>query len=284
MNAVKEFKGSYVKLFSNALHNGFHTTIWKYLRSLEDKTKIHLSDELLTEYGNNIAAETELNRETRAHVNTAALNEADAKRDKAMSYLFNVIEAAKEAVVPDIQAGGMALSVVILPYKGIQQLAHKEESAAIDGCLQDIRKPENSPYVLSLNLGAALSAADEANQEYKDLEQERRDDKRAKKLEPAKVVRPRTDANFKRICDLIYASQLLCTVPEDLTVIEGIIDHINSIIEEYRTSYNQSQGQKDAHEDKPAEGEEPTESEKPTEGEEPTGGEEQEPDDRPVVQ
>ena len=209
MNAVKEFKGSYVKLFSNALHNGFHTTIWKYLRSLEDKTKIHLSDELLTEYGNNIAAETELNRETRAHVNTAALNEADAKRDKAMSYLFNVIEAAKEAVVPDIQAGGMALSVVILPYKGIQQLAYKEESAAIDGCLQDIRKPENSPYVLSLNLGAALSAADEANQEYKDLEQERRDDKRAKKLEPAKVVRPRTDANFKRICDLIYASQLL---------------------------------------------------------------------------
>ena len=90
MNAVKEFKGSYVKLFSNALHNGFHTTIWKYLRSLEDKTKIHLSDELLTEYGTNIAAETELNRETRAHVNTAALNEADAKRDKAMSYLFNV--------------------------------------------------------------------------------------------------------------------------------------------------------------------------------------------------
>ena len=218
MNAVKEFKGSYVKLFSNALHNGFHTTIWKYLRSLEDKTKIHLSDELLTEYGTNIAAETELNRETRAHVNTAALNEADAKRDKAMSYLFNVIEAAKEAVVPDIQAGGMALSVVILPYKGIQQLAHKEESAAIDGCLQDIRKPENSPYVLSLNLGTALSAADEANQEYKDLEQERRDDKRAKKLEPAKVVRPRTDANFKRICDLIYASQLLCTVPEDLTL------------------------------------------------------------------
>jgi NhaP-type Na+/H+ and K+/H+ antiporter len=104
MNAVKEFKGSYVKLFSNALHNGFHTTVWKYLRSLEDKTKIHLSDELLTEYGTNIAAETELNRETRAHVNTAALNEADAKRDKAMSYLFNVIEAAKEAVVPDIQA------------------------------------------------------------------------------------------------------------------------------------------------------------------------------------
>ena len=157
MNAVKEFKGSYVKLFSNALHNGFHTTVWKYLRSLEDKTKIHLSDELLTEYGTNIAAETELNRETRAHVNTAALNEADAKRDKAMSYLFNVIEAAKEAVVPDIQAGGMALSVVILPYKGIQQLAHKEESAAIDGCLQDIRKPENSPYVLSLNLGVTSS-------------------------------------------------------------------------------------------------------------------------------
>ena len=278
MNAVKEFKGSYVKLFSNALHNGFHTTVWKYLRSLEDKTKIHLSDELLTEYGTNIAAETELNRETRAHVNTAALNEADAKRDKAMSYLFNVIEAAKEAVVPDIQAGGMALSVVILPYKGIQQLAHKEESAAIDGCLQDIRKPENSPYVLSLNLGTALSAADEANQEYKDLEQERRDDKRAKKLEPAKVVRPRTDANFKRICDLIYASQLLCAVPEDLTVIEAVIDHINSIIEEYVETYNRKQGHKGTDEDKPAD------EEKPSEGEEPTEGEEQEPDDRPVVQ
>ena len=146
MNTVKEFKGSYVQLYSNALHNGFHTAVWQYLRGLEDKTKINVSDELLAEYGTNIAAETELNRETRAHVNTAALQEADAKRDKAMSYLFNVIEAAKEAVIPDIQAGGKALGIVIQPYKGIQQLADKEESASIDGCLQDIRKPENSPY------------------------------------------------------------------------------------------------------------------------------------------
>ena len=259
MNTVKEFKGSYVQLYSNALHNGFHTAVWQYLRGLEDKTKINVSDELLAEYGTNIAAETELNRETRAHVNTAALQEADAKRDKAMSYLFNVIEAAKEAVIPDIQAGGKALGIVIQPYKGIQQLADKEESASIDGCLQDIRKPENSPYVLSLNLGAAISAADEANQEYKDLEQERRDDKRAKKLEPAKVVR-------------------LCAVPEDLTVIEDVIDHINSIIEEYVETYNRKQGHKGTDEDKPAD------EEKPSEGEEPTEGEEQEPDDRPVVQ
>ena len=159
MNTVKEFKGSYVQLYSNALHNGFHTAVWQYLRGLEDKTKINVSDELLAEYGTNIAAETELNRETRAHVNTAALQEADAKRDKAMSYLFNVIEAAKEAVIPDIQAGGKALGIVIQPYKGIQQLADKEESASIDGCLQDIRKPENSPYVLSLNLGDAATTS-----------------------------------------------------------------------------------------------------------------------------
>ena len=270
MNEVKEFKGSYITMYSNALHNGFHTAVWTYLRGLEDKTKINVSDELLTEYGTNIAAETELNRETRAHVNTAALQEADAKRDKSVSYLFNVIEAAKESTIPDLQKGGEALSIVIQPYKGIQQLADKEESAAIDGCLQDIRKSENSSYVLSLNLSAALAAADEANQAYKDLEEERRDDKRAKKLEPAKVVRPRTDANFRRICNLIYASQLLCTVPDDLPVIEDVIDHINSIIEEYVETYNRMQGHKGTGEDKPAEGEEPTEGE--------------EPDDRPVVQ
>ena len=40
MNTVKEFKGSYVQLYSNALHNGFHTAVWQYLRGLEDKTKI----------------------------------------------------------------------------------------------------------------------------------------------------------------------------------------------------------------------------------------------------
>ena len=112
-------------------------------------------------------------------------------------------------------------------------------------------------------------------------------------------VRLRTDANYNRICELIYASQLLCTVPEDKEIISGVIDDINAIVEEFKTSYNMSQGHKDSDTEepdteKPDEGEEPTEGTEP--GEEPNpdeqepgggeegGGEEPEPDDRPVVQ
>lgn len=270
MEEVKTIKGSLCSKFSNSLHNGFHSRIWQYLRGLDDKTKIHLSDELMSEYGTNIAAEGELDREARAHINTEALLAADRERDKAVSYLFNMIDAAKEATIPETQQAGKALNIVVAPYRGIQNIAGDEETAAVKGCVNDLRKPANSQYVLTLNLGAAITAAADANQKYEDLQSERTDYWTANKKEPAKEVRRRTDANYTRICELIYASQLLCTVPEDLPVIEEVIDHINGIIKEYRTSYNRSQGQKDSGEDKPEEGGEQEQ--------------EPEPDDRPVVE
>ena len=272
MEEVKTIEGSNCKRFSNLLHCDFHTRIWQMLRDVDDKTKIGISDELLSEYGTNIATEAELNREPRAQVTSEAIQEADVLRDKATSYMFNLIEAAKDATIPDVVKAGKALSIVIAPYKGLQSLADNAETAGIKGCVQDLRKTANSNYVLTLNLGAAISAADEANQEFERLQSERTDAKKADKKESNKVVRLRTDANYNRICELVYASQLLCTVPEDKEIISGVIDSINAIVEEHKSSYNRSQGQKDSEKDKPAEG-----------GETGEGGE-QEPDDRPVVQ
>ena len=299
MDEMKTIEGSNCSRYTNLLHSGFHTRIWQKLRDVEDKTKINVSDELLAEYGENIATETELNREPRADVTSEAIAEAEALRDKAVSYLFNQIEAAKEATIPEVMEAGKALTIVISPYKGLQSLADNAETAGIKGCVQDLRKPVNSNYVITLNIGPAITAADEANQEFERLKIARTEAKKANKKEKNVDVRLRTDANYNRICELIYASQLLCTVPEDKEIISGVIDDINAIVEEFKTSYNMSQGHKDSDtedpdSEKPDEGEEPTEGTEP--GEEPNpdeqepgggeegGGEEPEPDDRPVVQ
>ena len=280
MDEMKTIEGSNCSRYTNLLHSGFHTRNWQKLRDVEDKTKINVSDELLAEYGENIATETELNREPRADVTSEAL------RDKAVSYLFNQIEAAKEATIPEVMEAGKALTIVISPYKGLQSQADNAETAGIKGCVQDLRKPVNSNYVLTLNIGPAITAADEANQEFERLKIARTEAKKANKKEKNVDVRLRTDANYNRICELIYASQLLCTVPEDKEIISGVIDDINAIVEEFKTSYNMSQGHKDSDTEEP-DTEKPDEGEEPTEGTEP-GGEtkpdEQEPDDRPVVQ
>ena len=78
MDEMKTIEGSNCSRYTNLLHSGFHTRIWQKLRDVEDKTKINVSDELLAEYGENIATETELNREPRADVTSEAIAEAEA--------------------------------------------------------------------------------------------------------------------------------------------------------------------------------------------------------------
>ncbi len=282
MEEVKTIDGSYCARYSNALHNGFHSRIWQRLRKEADLTKIHVSDELITEYGENIAAETELNRETRAHADTAALADLDEQRDRAVSYILNVVEAAKNAPIDEVRKAGQALAVAISPYKGIQNLANDAETALIKGMLQDLRKSENAAHLTTLNLSAALTAADEANDEYETLQISRTTSRTANKKESTRTVRLRTDANYQRICDLVYASELLCAVPDDLPVITKVIDDFNGIIDEFKRSYNQSQGQKAAGKDTPTD--DTDEPEQPaTGGDEPTTGGTTEPDDRPTV-
>ena len=251
MKEVLSINGSFCSKFSNALHTGFHNRIYQRINEEEDKTKIHVDDALFTEYGNLIADETELNRESRVSAVTGELAEIDAERDGLVSYLLNTISAAAAAPLATVKAAGVALEAVTRPYKKIQTAANDAETNLIDGLLNDLRKSENSPHVLTLNLSDGLSALDDANRRFVKAQTERTATRVANQRTAMKEVRLQTDAVYQRICDLVYASELLCAVPEDLPVIEALIKDINGIVFEYKTSYNQSQGQKNKKDDKP---------------------------------
>ena len=72
--------------------------------------------------------------------------------------------------------------------------------------------------------------------------------KAAEDLEASKVVRPRTDANYQRITELIFATYLL----GDAAIraeIAPLIDRLNQFIAEQKTAHRQSQAQKKKGED-----------------------------------
>ena len=60
-----------------------------------------------------------------------------------------------------------------------------------------------------------------------------------------------------RICELIYASELICAVPDDQTLIRGIINEFNAIIDEFNASANMSKGQKGEDKEEESEGDDP---------------------------
>lgn len=249
MKEVLNIDGSFCSKYSNALHAGFHSRIYSKVNEVEDKTKIHVDDDLFAEYGGLIADEQELNRETRVSASTSELAKIDAERDGIVSYLLNTISAATQSPVAAVKTAGVALEALTRPYRGIQSMANNAESNLIDGLLTDLRKSANAQHLAALNISEAISALDDANRRFVQLQAERTDERTANKKKAMKEVRVQTDAVYNRICDLIYASQLICDVPADLEMVEKLIADINGIISEFRTTHNQSMAHKKKNDD-----------------------------------
>lgn len=67
--------------------------------------------------------------------------------------------------------------------------------------------------------------------------------KAAKDLETSKEVRLRTDANYQRITEYIFATYLLGDATKKAEI-APLIDRLNQFIADQRTAYKQSQAQK----------------------------------------
>lgn len=242
MEEVKKIQGSNSARFVNAQHAHFHSRAYEMVNGFGFE-KVNVSPELATEYKRNIDLEVELNNEARSYIETPQLASADSERDALTVYLFSAIRAAALSPAAEVREAAEALLLLIKPYTGLQSEARDRQTSGTDGLLLDLNKPANAQHIATLAQTPTVALLDEANKKYRRIQDTLTNRKAAEDLEASKAVRPRTDAAYQRIADLIFATHLLgneAVKAETAT----LIGRLNQLIAEQKTAHKQSMAQK----------------------------------------
>ncbi|MCI7285097.1 DUF6261 family protein [Parabacteroides sp. AGMB00274] len=252
MSNITKIEGSSCQRYSNALHVGFHQHILVIFETLlsDVLAKLHISEDLLNSYKKSIDQESELNRKSLASTLTITMDEEEAERDRLLSMLFFLVANALASSKAATKAAAQRLDVVLRPYKGIQNQADDAETALIRGLLGDLRKEENTEAVTALNLEPTLASLETTNNAFDQAKNKRAEENSTGETETTVEVRKKTDSMYQDICTLVYASALMATGDEDREFCVSIINEMNRVIANYKTSYKQSLAQKEARKKK----------------------------------
>ena len=170
------------------------------------------------------------------------MDEEEAERDRLLSMLFFLVANALASAKAATKAAAQRLDVVLRPYKGIQNQADDAETALIRGLLGDLRKEENTEAVTALNLEPTLTSLETANNAF--------DQAKNRRAEENAMDEGEKTVEYQDICTLVYASALMATEEGDKEFCVSIINEMNRVIANYKTSYKQSQAQKEARKKK----------------------------------
>ena len=252
MSNITKIEGSSCQRYSNALHVGFHQHILVIFETLlsDVLAKLHISVDLLNSYKKSIDQESELNRKSFASTLTITMDEEEAERDRLLSMLFFLVANALASSKAATKAAAQRLDVVLRPYKGIQNQADDAETALIRGLLGDLRKEENTEAVTALNLEPTLTSLETTNNAFDQAKNKRAEENSTGETETTVEVRKKTDSMYQDICTLVYASALMATEEGDKEFCVSIINEMNRVIANYKTSYKQSLAQKEARKKK----------------------------------
>ena len=193
------------------------------------------------------------NRKSSANTNTIKMDEEDAERDRLLSVMFYMVSNGLKASKAAVKAAAQQLDVVLRPYKGAQGAADDAETSLIKGLILDLRKEENTAAVTTLGLDATVDELEEANNNFDAAKNKRTSERAQTDGDNLKDARSKTDTVYQNMCTLISAAALMAATPEDLEFVVSVINEMNRVIANHKTSYTQSQAQKKSN--KPEEGE-----------------------------
>lgn len=255
MNEFPAIEGSSCYRYSNALHVSFHDHMHQVFAGYLDDNlkKLNLTQDIVDEYGDDVAVEQDLNRKSSANTNTIKMDEEEAERDRQLSVLFYIVANGLKASKEAVKAAAQQLDVAIRPYKGAQSAADDAETSLIKGLILDLRKDENAAAVTTLGLDATVDELEEANNSFDAAKNKRTNERALTEGDNLKEARGKTDTVYQNMCTLISAAALMAATPVDLEFVVSVINEMNRVIANHKTSYTQSQAQKKAN--KPEEGE-----------------------------
>ena len=257
--------------FDNAHHTEYHRALYDAVEEV-DKQKLHVTDEMLKTWRAAIDTEEEINRETAASIYTQQLVEKDRERDTVLSFILGTINVNRYSTVKNMREASSVLTLVLKPYRGIQEEGFTAETAHVVGMLHDLDK--QSAEVTLLGLDTSVEQLRTLNTDYEKLLKQRRTSEMASALPPSKVARPKTDGAWDIIADQIYASYLLTATDADRDLIAKLIADVNKISADFKEIHNMTIAQRAAAEKKKKGGgdKKPSDPKKPDDGKKPGGG------------
>ena len=216
---------------TKAEHLNFHLEVMEYLNkcgaeNISCEAEIQL-------YASAISEEVQVVNLQTASALTADMDAKDKERDSYASYIFTTIDAAKNSPIEAQKEAHKQLTPVVSPYKGIASSTDSQESAQIVGLVNDILSSlALIPHITALNLDAAVSALNSANNDYMALD-EKRTSEMPSKAETNKK-RKAVDEQYQAIVDKTNATVILAPNAEAQTLVKDI----NNLIDQTNASYN----------------------------------------------
>lgn len=205
--------------------------------------KILLDAADIANWKKSIDTENDVARRVMASEQTARLAEKDRERDKLVTAIFEEIRQAARSPIAARAESGRKLRLVTDTYKGLQWETVAEETAHITGLLTDLSKQQADVNALGIQPLVALLKT--ANTAFADLRTTRAQRKAADTLPTGAVIRTQNDETMAAVFRHIEAAYLTAADP-DRKLVSDLIDRLNRIILETKTTHNESAAQKRA--------------------------------------
>ena len=126
MSRITEFEGSNSRRYTNALHASYHLAQYKVLEqkaSLSDRA--HVSEELVEKYQKYVNELIDRNKVAQASADTQETTRHNTERGRLVSLLFYLVSNGLMSIDDKIRSAALLLDIVVRPYKGIQDEAHR---------------------------------------------------------------------------------------------------------------------------------------------------------------
>ena len=243
MKPIKQINGTLSSKFSLGLHADLQIRLYNMiLKTAPAKILLEAADIAL--WKKDIDTESEVARETTASEETARLAQKDQERDRLVTAIFDEIrQAAKSPIVARAEAG-RKLKLIVDTYAGLQRETLAEETAHITGLLTDLTKPAALANVNALALAPLINLLRKANSEFDVIRTQRAQVKAADMLPTGAAIRKKNDQTIAAIFRHIEAAYMIAANDADRKIASDLIDKLNRVINESKTSYNESTAQK----------------------------------------
>lgn len=209
----------------------FHT---RFLGLVKTATPEKLGvEDYMEEYESKLLIVQDLAKRSLSMPTTALLLQLDNNRDCTGSYLMTNGQSAKNSPIAEQRDAYEVLKGIFELYKGFQRYPNREETAAIDGLILDLRKPEMAKAIATLNLTGTVDQLEKDNNAYAVATETRRQEH--DEIVQSKGIRNELNDLYKEMVAVIVAKNIM--TPDE--AIKTFITALNGVIYETKTTYDE---------------------------------------------
>ena len=239
MKTVKTIDGTLAGRLALGLHADLQMRLYEKISKMApEKMLLEAAD--LDAWKRDIDVESDAARAVEASEATDRLKKKDEERDHIVSSLFEEIRQAAKSPIAQRAEAGRQLKLVVDTYKGLQTEGMGQETAHITGLLTDLGKSDVKGFVSALGLTQLVTMLRTANSEFDDIRTGRIDVKAADVLPKSKIIRRKNDETTFAIFRHIEAAHLIAATDADRKPLADLIDRINLITGETKTSHHET--------------------------------------------